>query len=313
MPTHTSPSTFASLSFHWTDKLRFINFPAAAQTSIAEQIRASWPRGIQKEQVYAQHAYEYKLKGRPFGASGAKEAVGSRRLVRDILALLHRSGWVLLTPVSHNRQAGSKDTLIFRRQRVVRQDEEGQEGMAVDSGGKGDVLVPPPVDWLVIAPARGDRLRVICDKPVWRDGTGAGGGPVKQEEEEEDDDDDDDEEEEKGGRASSASRSHDHDELGVLIRALKQAFAELDYFQSGQWTYDSFEFKLKGFPWAAVGDKRVKAERLLLAVVETLDGFGWRSYATVRQRSESEDVRKADTWLFVREEGWVHGSPFNGE
>ncbi|KAH8909742.1 hypothetical protein BR93DRAFT_415988 [Coniochaeta sp. PMI_546] len=291
-------SSFATISFNWTDKLRLIQFPSSITKSIADQIRASWPPGIQAEQVYAQHAYEYKLKGTPFGGLGAKEAVGSRRLVRDVLAFLYRRGWVLVTPISHSRHARSKDSLVFRQRRAVSVTKGTRDSGEEESAG-GDVEIPPPVEWLVIAPTGGDRLRVISDGPIWRDlvtDVGPDSRLIP---------------------ASSApapsSREHNHDELGVLIQNLKQALTAIDYFQSGEWNHDSFEFKLKGYPWSAMGEKTVKVERLLLAVVETLDRFGWRSYATVRQRSDSDDVRKADTWYFVREEGWVDGSPFNGE
>jgi hypothetical protein len=292
-----SQSSFATVAFHWTDKLRLIQFPPSITHSIADQIRASWPPGIQAEQVYAEHAYEYKLKGAPFGSLGAKEAVGGRRLVRDVLAFLYRRGWVIVTPISHSRHARSKDSLVFRQRRAVSGTEGKTESEKLSAGG--DVVIPLPVEWLVIAPTGGDRLRVISDGPIWRDVVGGT--------------DPDSTPEPTSSRAATSSWERNHDELGVLVQNLKQALAAIDYFQSGEWNHDSFEFKLKGYPWSAMGEKTVKVERLLLAVVEMLDRFGWRSYATVRQRSDSDDVRKADTWYFVREDGWIPGSPFNGE
>ena len=286
-----SSSVYASISLNWTDKLRLHQFPAPITRSIADQLRASWPPGIQAEQVYARDSYEYKLKGTPFGAFGAQEEVGSRRLVRDVLAFLYARGWTLVTPLSHSRHARSKDSLIFKQRRQT----DGGKGMGPAGG---DVVPPPAVEWLVVAPTGGDRLRVISDGPVRRDvvagrsGSGGIGG---------------------NGTTASLAKERNHDELGVLVQSIKQVMLGLDYFQSGEWSHDSFEFKLKGYPWSAMGEKTVKVERLLLGIVETLDRFGWRSYATVRQRSDSDDVRKQDTWYFVRDEGWVPGSPFNGK
>lgn len=292
-PTHSS---FASVSLPWADKIRLLQFPPSIRGGFAEQIRASWPRGIQSEQEYAEHAYDYKLRGNPFGSVGGKESAAGRRLVRDLLSFLHARGWVLVTPVSHSRQAGSKDSLVFRQQRV-----EGKVG--------GDVVVPARVEWLVLAPSGRDRLRVIPDGPTWHEVVSASSIAGGAEELAAD-----------YGKAGSFSSSSaplsggsNHDEFGVLVQSLKQVLAGLDLFQSGEWSHDSFEFKLRGFPWAARDEKTVRVERLLLAVVETLDRFGWRSYATVRQRTDTDEVRKQDTWYFVREEGWIPGSPFNAE
>lgn len=291
-------SSFASISLGCTDKLRLHQFPPSIQDSVAEQIRASWPRGIQVEQAYGQHGYEFKLRGNPFGSVGAKEGVGGRRLVRDLLACLYARGWTLVAPVSHSRQKGSKDSLVFRQRRA-----EERSG--------GDVVVPPKVEWLVIAPTGRDRLRVIPDGPIWSDVVSRSGFSVAEELAELAAD---------YGKAGSFSSSSapppgegNHDEFGVLVQSLKQMLAGLDCFQSGEWSHDSFEFKLKGFPWSARDEKAAKVELLLLAVVETLDRFGWRSYATVRQRSDTDEARKQDTWYFVREEGWIPGSPFNAE
>ena len=293
-PQPQSQSSFASISFSWTDRLRFVQFPPAIIAPLTDRIRASWPPGIQAQQAHAQHAHahahEYKLRGAPFGGSAGGEggAVGGCRLVRDVLAFLHARGWVLVAPVGHGRAASSKDSLVFRqRRRAAAAVVEGGERGGVVGEGMVVVVVPPPLEWLVVAPGGTDRLRVISD------------GPTTPRE---------------AAAAPSSTKERDHDELGVLVQALRRAFAAVDYFQSGEWSVDSYEFKLKGYPWsAATGEKSVKAERLLLAVVETLDRFGWRSYATVTQRSGSDAAKKADTWYFVREEGWVPGSPFNGQ
>jgi hypothetical protein len=302
MSSPISHSTFASISLNSTDKVRLHQFPPSIRQPIAKQIRDSWPPGIQAEHVYAKHAYEYKLRGTPFGTG--RMGLGSRRLIRDVLAYLYARGWVLVTPLSHRRHAGSKDSLVFRQRRV-----EGAMGVVEKGlGPEGcEVVIPPPVEWLVIAPTGGDRLKVISDGPLRRDVvsksslTGHGElGVVGNNEE---------------APSASAPRSREcnHEELEVLVQSLKQVLTGLDYFQSGKWGNGqiSFEFKVKGYPWLAQGKETVMVERLILAVVETLDRFGWRSYATVRQGGYSEENQ--DTWYFVREEGWVPGSPFNAE
>ncbi|OIW33377.1 hypothetical protein CONLIGDRAFT_570038, partial [Coniochaeta ligniaria NRRL 30616] len=267
------PIIFATISFNWTDKLRLVQSPPSitrphrGHRSAPPGRAASRPRS----RFYAGHAYRVQAEGHAVSRRGAGEAVAGRRLVSATwLGFLYARGWVLVAPVSHSRHAESKDSLVFRQRRTM----------------VGDVVVPPPVEWLVIAPTGGDRLRVISDGPTLSAAS--------------------------SGLAPSC-RERNHDEMGLLVQALKQALTAIDYFQSGEWNHDSFEFKLKGYPWSATGQKTVKVQRLLLAVVETLDRFGWRSYATVRQRSGSDDDRKADTWYFVREEGWVLGSPFNRE
>ncbi|KAB5558160.1 hypothetical protein GE09DRAFT_1058224 [Coniochaeta sp. 2T2.1] len=290
-PPQTPTSTFASISLNWTDKLRLLQFPPSVVHSIADQLRASWPPGIQAEQALAPHCYEYKLRGTPFGSIGSKEAVGSRRLVRDVLAWLYVRGWTLETPVSHSRYPRSKDSLVFRQRRVVesagwkgkekQQDEKEKVGRTLL--GDKEVVLPPAVEWLIVAPTHGDRLRVI------RDGNGLVDGGEKQSEAA------------SSSSAATARMRDSQDELGVLVQALKQAILGADYFQSGEWSHDSYEFKLKGYPWNAIGSKTVKVEVLLLAVFETLDRFGWRAYASVRLRSDDDDTRKAETMFFVRD------------
>jgi hypothetical protein len=276
-------SVFASISLTWTDKLRLHQFPASVTQEIADQLRASWPPGIKSEQDLPHGAHEFKFKGTPFGTFGTQEGVGSRRLIRDVLAFLYARGWTLVVPLSHSQRKGSKDSLVFRQRSIERG--PGLEKGEGAAAARVEVLVPPPVEWLVIAPAAGDKLRVIYDGSLKL----SGGSAVA---------------------AAAGGKQHDHDELGVLVQSLKQVLLGMDYFQAGTWSHDSFEFKFKGYPWSALKDeKRVKVERLLLEVLDVLERFGWRSYATVRHRSDTDDVRKQDTWFFVRDEDWVPESP----
>ncbi|KAG9384727.1 hypothetical protein A1F94_004274 [Pyrenophora tritici-repentis] len=65
-PAYTSPSqtTFASLSLHMEDRLRFLRFPAPILTTCTATILAHWPPGIQQERPYAT-SHEIKLNGYP--------------------------------------------------------------------------------------------------------------------------------------------------------------------------------------------------------------------------------------------------------
>ncbi|KAK4156741.1 hypothetical protein C8A00DRAFT_30407 [Chaetomidium leptoderma] len=131
----------------------------------------------------------------------------------------------------------------------------------------------PPVEWLVLAPMSTDKLRVVYDA----DGVRLSGG--------------------------DAERNHDH--LGVLITAIKKTLEGLDYFDKGEWSHDSFEFELKGRPWRSRGEASVKMRILLMQLLDTIEGYGWRLYTTVLQRTSTDEDRILDTWYFVRERGDV--------
>ncbi|KAK3379497.1 hypothetical protein B0T24DRAFT_158898 [Lasiosphaeria ovina] len=130
-----------------------------------------------------------------------------------------------------------------------------------------DAGPPVPMDWLAVALMGSDKLRVVYDA--------------------------------KDVKLSGGADS-DHDHLGVLISGLKKALEAMDCFQKGDWSYDSFEFKLKGRPWLSQGEDVVKSRLLLLRIVETLDSSGWQSCCSVLQRTGNDDFRMADTWYFMR-------------
>ncbi|KAK3313526.1 hypothetical protein B0H66DRAFT_354942 [Apodospora peruviana] len=121
---------------------------------------------------------------------------------------------------------------------------------------------PPPVEWLTVSMLRSDRLRIIYD--------------------------------------ASSEIDADHGHLGLLIASLKKMLEEMDYFQKGDWSFDSFEFKLKGLPWPAHGVNTVKTRMLMLRVLDVLDSFGWESRVNIGQRSGTDDYRMPDCWYFVR-------------
>lgn len=130
-------------------------------------------------------------------------------------------------------------------------------GAAAAFGRTPEPIIPSPVDWLVVAIAKRDRVRVIYDAPPTADRSGAEFGEA-----------------DKGGSSVFTHRDHNHDELGTLVQSLRKAIADIDYFQSGERKYDSFEFKCKGTPWLATGLRTVKANLLILRLAETLDRFG---------------------------------------
>jgi hypothetical protein len=285
--TTTSSSSFATLSFDSADKLRLVQFPFPLATAISTQLKTWWPAGIQRERIYAVHSYEFKLKGWPFGGIAlGKDYVKGMRLVRDLLAFLYERGWVVEVGLAHEKAVDASDTLVFRQRRRGGKMLGGEKGL---DGGEDDIVIPPEADWLVLSLEASDRLRVIYDPPsgVVRPSTEEVSGSN----------------EKSAASSSEMPREHDYDELGVLIQALKEAFIAIDYFQSGKWTHDSFEFKLKGWAWSEVGEKAVKVRRLVLGIIETMERFGWRSYTTLQKRGQ-EKVRGTDTWFFVREKGW---------
>ncbi|GAB1320265.1 hypothetical protein MFIFM68171_10475 [Madurella fahalii] len=241
------PTTYATVSFHKRDMIRLINFPEDISLSLQPVIVASWPPGLESSGPSGE-AYEFKVKGKPFGQVGGEQAVGGIRLLRNLFAFLHDHAWELVTPLMCSRRYTAKDTLIFRQ------------------------LSPPPVppspmEWLALAPMRSDRLRVIYDAP---DVKLFGVDP-------------------------------DHDYLGVLITSIKRTLEGGDWFDKGDWSHDSFEFKLKGRPWLSRGEASNKTRILLLRLLETMEGHGWKLHTAVLQRAGTDDIRITDTWYFVRE------------
>lgn len=129
-------------------------------------------------------------------------------------------------------------------------------------------LVPPsPVEWLALAPIRSDRLRVVYDVP-----------DVK-----------------------LLGADADHDYLGILITSIKRTLEGGDWFDKGDWSHDSFEFKLKGSPWLSRGEASNKTRILLLRLLETMERHGWKLHTAVLQRAGTDDIRMTDTWYFMRE------------
>lgn len=151
LTTSASPSTptYATLSFHKSDTIRLLNFPATLTAALEPILLASWPPGIQAQsQNTTEQSAEFKFRGKPFGNSNSQEGVGGLRLMRNILSALHDSGWELVTSVMCSKRVTAKDTLIFRQRPGW--------GSASHSGA-------PPLEWLILAPMARDKLRVVYD------------------------------------------------------------------------------------------------------------------------------------------------------
>jgi len=142
---------------------------------------------------------------------------------------------------------------------------QGHQGQPGNRNGAG-----PSVEWLVLAPMARDKLRVLYDA----DGVKLHGDP-------EDD------------------QHRDH--LGVLISGIKKTLEGLGCFDKGDWSHDSFEFQLKGKPWRSRGETSVTVRIMLMRLLELMDGYGWRLYATFVQRTGADEDKILDTWYFVRE------------
>ncbi|KAK3295682.1 uncharacterized protein B0H64DRAFT_151743 [Chaetomium fimeti] len=278
-PTSTSttlPSSYATLSLHKSDTLRFLNFPATLTTALEPAILAAWPPGIDSSSPAGGGgatspgpgpAVEYKCKGRPFGYYGTQQHVGGIRLVRDVLAVLYRHGWELVTSVLCSRRYTAKDTLFFRCR--------AQAGRPTGAGAGAGAL--PAVEWLALAPMGTDKLRVVYDA----EGVKLHGAVGEEDN----------------------HHDHDHDHLGVLVSGVKKTLQEMGCFEKGDWSHDSFEFELKGKPWRSRGEASNTVRIMLMRLLELMEGHKWRLYAAFVQRTGSDEDRILDTWYFVREKG----------
>jgi hypothetical protein len=120
----TAPSLlgnkYAALSLNKTDRLRFLQFPEDVYQGAEDVLLRAWPPGIQSVSRYGgARAHEHQLLGRPWGTLGRVESLGSRELLRSVLAYLYDGGWVLTTSIG---------------------------------------LSEKPVDWLVVQFSHGDRI-----------------------------------------------------------------------------------------------------------------------------------------------------------
>jgi hypothetical protein len=209
-------------------------------------ILASWPPGI-KTSGPSSDAYDYRVKGRPFGGYGVEqETVRGIRLLRHLFDFFHGRSWELIAPVLCSTRYTAKDTLIFR------------QGPAT-SAFLVEPRLSPAVEWLALAPMWSKKLRVVYDFM----------GPRL-------------------------------DHIGVLLTNIKRTLQALSAFDKGEWSYDSFEFKLQGEPWYTWAEEEaVKTRIMLMRLLETMEAHGWRHHVAICQHTGQEDGRMMDTWYFV--------------
>ncbi|KAK4230838.1 hypothetical protein QBC38DRAFT_356163 [Podospora fimiseda] len=243
--------TYATLSFHKGDTIRLVSFPQPIIVSIESLIKRIHPSGIQSSGPCGS-AFDYKLKGRPFGEHYLLEDyVNGIRIVRDILALLAESNWELVAQPLCSTRHTAKDTLIFRRREPPRQ--------VVDR------------EFLALVPMRHDKLRIVYDV----DGIEL--------------------------PSSGYEVTPDLGHIGTIIAELRQMLFEMDYFDEAHWSYESFEFTMKGSPWRSSGEESIKKGVLLLRLLEAMETVGWRLHTTFVHKTGTDRENNLDTWFFVRE------------
>ncbi|KAF2121298.1 hypothetical protein BDV96DRAFT_563993 [Lophiotrema nucula] len=128
---------FASLSMHMEDRIRLLKFPTPIIDLCRRAIKATWARGIQDEREYG-GSHEFKLYGTPWRGYG-EQAIAARRLIKDLLAVLHTQGWVLMLSTDVSKKNYDKDSLLFRHQTPA----------------------PAECDWCCISFSKSDRIRFI--------------------------------------------------------------------------------------------------------------------------------------------------------
>jgi hypothetical protein len=135
----TFTTTFASISLHMTDKIRFLQFTPDDLALFRTIVKRAWPRGIQAERPYSV-SQEFKLYGNPWrGTSNGSDSTSALVLVRELLSGLFARGWILTAATDISHKEFDKDTLLFRKQPVP----------------------PPAATWMSISFYKGDKLRFI--------------------------------------------------------------------------------------------------------------------------------------------------------
>ncbi|KAK4169362.1 hypothetical protein QBC43DRAFT_283818 [Cladorrhinum sp. PSN259] len=243
--------TYATLSFHKGDTIRLVSFPQPIIVSIESLIKRTHAGGLQSSGPCGP-AFDYKLKGRPFGEHYLLEDyINGIRIVRDIMTLLAENNWELVAQPLCSTRHTAKDTLIFRRREQPKQVVERE--------------------FLALAPMRHDRLRLVYDVE---------GIELP---------------------CSGYEVTPEHGHIASVIAELRQMLFEMDYFDQAHWSYESFEFTLKGAPWRSSGDESIKKGVLLLRLLESMEAVGWRLYTTFVHKTGTDRENNLDTWYFVRE------------
>ena len=100
-------------------------------------IKSYLGKGISKEDVYGSE-FEFKLNGLPW-MDMSDDIINSRVIMREILACLYKTGWILHACTNIATNSYNNDTLIFRKQQHP----------------------PPASEWISISLREGDNLLLI--------------------------------------------------------------------------------------------------------------------------------------------------------
>lgn len=102
--------SFASVSLHMTDRIRFLQFPDSDLPRLTDIVAGAWSNGIQSTREYA-GSFEIKLKGNPWTHAHPSISPGdnqARRLIRILLEGLYNMGWVFDINVRTCRKPNEK-------------------------------------------------------------------------------------------------------------------------------------------------------------------------------------------------------------
>jgi hypothetical protein len=91
-----------------------------------------------------------------------------------------------------------------------------------------------------------------------------------------------------------------HGAPAAMISEFREVLTKLEYFDKGDWNHDAYELCLKGSPWTAQKELAMKVRVLILQIAELMEKYGWETYGTLKQRTESDDSRICDSWYFIR-------------
>ncbi|KAK2609336.1 hypothetical protein QQS21_002117 [Conoideocrella luteorostrata] len=71
-----------------------------------------------------------------------------------------------------------------------------------------------------------------------------------------------------------------------------------------------YEFKIHGYPWAAMGEETMQTRLLIIKLMEVLEVHGWRVYASIDQNSGplgNANYSAVDSWYCFKSVDWTPG------
>jgi len=100
-----------------------------------------------------------------------------------------------------------------------------------------------------------------------------------------------------------------------LVQSMIQALAQRIQSHGPHKESGVYELKLHGYPWRATGKETMETRRLLLTLLEVLEGSGESVYASIDQKQNlsNNESSETDTWHCCRAKNWMPGMPvFHG-